>query len=150
MEDAGNSFLDNPTHVFTLHYVFLPRINQALHEYQRAFNEHGIRTANNWSPNQMWLNGMMNEENPLKHDGLDETPDDLQYYGYDPHAPSPFEDSDNNVVVSPIYETPDTKFMRAPQRVNPLRDSNDMGIDVYPEALTLVKELLNIDETQQM
>ncbi|CAB4020493.1 Hypothetical predicted protein [Paramuricea clavata] len=53
MEDAGNLFLDNPTHVFTLHYVFLPRINQALHEYQRAFNEHGIRTANNWSPNQI-------------------------------------------------------------------------------------------------
>lgn len=147
IEDAGNLFLDNPTHVFTLHYVFLPRINQALHEYKRTFNEHGIRTANNWSPNQMWLNGMVNEENPLKHDALDETQDDLQYYGYDPHAPSPFEDSDNNVVVSPIYETLDSEFMRALQRVNPLRDSNDMGIDVYLEALTLVEELLNVDET---
>ena len=55
MEDAQILFLDNPTHVFTLHYIFLPRINQALHEYMRGFNEHGIRTAKNWSPNQMWL-----------------------------------------------------------------------------------------------
>ena len=86
MEDAQILFLDNPTHVFTLHYIFLHRINQALHEYMRGFNEHGIRTANNWSPNQMWINGMLNEENPLAHDRLDETPEDLQYYGYDPQA----------------------------------------------------------------
>ena len=143
MEDAQILFLDNPTHVFTLHYIFLPRINQALHEYMRGFNEHGIRTANNWSPNQMWINGMLNEENPLAHDRLDETPEDLQYYGYDPQAPSPFENSDNNVVVSPIYGTPDSEFTRVLQEVDPLRDSNNMGIDVYLDALTLLQPLLN-------
>ena len=109
----------------------------------RGFNEHGIRTANNWSPNQMWINGMLNEENPLAHDRLDETPEDLQYYGYDPQAPSPFENSDNNVVVSPIYGTPDSEFTRVLQEVDPLRDSNNMGIDVYLDALTLLQPLLN-------
>ena len=41
----------------------------------RPFNEDGIRTASNWSPNQMWLNGMLNKENPLTQNSQDETPD---------------------------------------------------------------------------
>ena len=105
----------------------------------RGFNEHGIRTANNRSPNQMWLN----EENPLAHDRLDETPEDLQYYGYDPQAPLLFENSNNNVVVSPIYGTPDSEFTRVLQEVDLLRDSNNMGINVYLDALTLLQTLLN-------
>ena len=135
MEDVQILFLDNPTHVFTLHYIFLPRINRVLHEFMRGFNEHGIRAANNWSPNQMWLNRMLNEENPLACDCLDETPEDLQYYKYDPQAHSPFENIDNNVVVSPIYGTPDSEFTRVLQEVDPLRDSNHMGINVYLDAL---------------
>ena len=64
---------------------------------------------------------MLNEKNPLAHDRLDETPEDLQYYGYDSQAPSPYENSDNNVVVSPIYGTPDSEFTRVLQEVDPLR-----------------------------
>lgn len=142
MEDAGIFFLDNPTHVFILHYVFLSRINQALQEYKHAFNNHGVRTANNWSPNQMWLNGMMNAENPLAHEGLDDTPDDLQFYGYDPNGPSPFEDSDNNVVVSPIYHETTAEILTILQTVDPLRPSTEMGIDVYLDALGLVENML--------
>ena len=102
MEDAGILFIDNPSHMFALHFVNIPRINQALNEYKEAFNHHGIRTASHWSPNQMWLNGMMNNENPLANNVLDENPEDMQFYGYDPDGPSPFEDSDNDVVVPPV------------------------------------------------
>ena len=45
MEDAGILFIDNPPHMFALHFVYLPRINQALDEFKEAFNNHGIRTA---------------------------------------------------------------------------------------------------------
>ena len=148
MEDAGILFLDNPQHMFTLHYVYLPRINQALQEYKEAFNHHGVRTANNWSPNQMWLNGMMNEENPLSHDMLDGNPEDLQYYGYDPDSPSPFEETDNNVVVAPINIEHDLEVRTILQTVDPLRHSNEMGIDVYVEALALVENVLSRDHTE--
>ena len=148
MEDAGILFLDNPQHMFTLHYVYLPRINQALQEYEEAFNHHGVRTANNWSPNQMWLNGMMNEENPLSHDMLDGNPEDLQYYGYDPDGPSPFEETDNNVVVAPINIEHDLEVRTILQTIDPLRHSNEMGIDVYVEALALVENVLSRDHTE--
>ena len=61
-----------------------------------------FRTAGNWSPNQTWMNGMMNPENPLSHGELDNDPEDFCVYDEDPEGPSPFENSDNNVVVSPI------------------------------------------------
>ena len=65
-----------------------------------TFSDHKIRTAGNWSPSQMWINGMMNPENPLSHGELDSDPEDFCVYGEDPEGPSPFENSDNNVVVS--------------------------------------------------
>ena len=89
----------------------------------------------------MWLNGMMNAENQLAHEGLDDTPDDLQFYGYDPNGPSPFEDSDN-VVVSPIYHETTAEILTILQTVDPLRPSTEMGIDVYLDALGLLENML--------
>ena len=88
LEDSGNLNIEDPTNMFALHFVFLPRLNKALHEYQKMFNHHGIRTANSWSPHQMWLNGMLHDDNPLSHGGLDKDPDDLVFYGHDPLGPS--------------------------------------------------------------
>lgn len=96
MELSGILNTDDPVHLFTLHLVFLPRINQALSQFTEAFNNHNVRTERNWSPNQMWLNGMMHHGNPLSHGEVDEEPNDFEYYGYDPDGPTPL-DSNNNV-----------------------------------------------------
>lgn len=79
MEDSGILNVSNPVHMFSLHFVFLPRINQALQEYMEAFNNHGIRTVHNWSPYQLWLNGMMHVDNPLAKGEVDEDPVHLQF-----------------------------------------------------------------------
>ena len=55
-----------------------------------------MRTERNWSPYQMWANGMMHHDNPLAHRGVDEEPSDIEYFGIDPDGPTPLE-SDNNV-----------------------------------------------------
>lgn len=47
----------------------------------------------------MWVNGMLNEDNPLVHGQLDEDRNDLEFYGVDPDGRSPFKDSNNNVVL---------------------------------------------------
>jgi hypothetical protein len=39
-----------------------------------VFNNHGIRTVSNWSPYQLWLNGMMHEDNRLAKGELHEAP----------------------------------------------------------------------------
>ena len=145
LEDSGNLNIEDPTNMFALHFVFLPRINKALHEYQETFNHHGIRTANSWSLYQMWMNGMLHDDNPLSHGDLDEDPDDLVFYGHDPQGPSPFDDSDNNVTVSPV-EIPnqDDVLLILRQEIDPLKSSTDMGMDIYINALDLVKQAVNL------
>ena len=138
MEDTGLLNLENPAHLFILHLIFLPRINHALQEFKEAFNHHSMRTSSNWSPYQMWLNGMLREDNPLSHDMMDEDPDDLDIYGDDPNGPSPFEDSDNNVIVHPVHIDDDAAISAAILEVlSPLGNSNQMGIDMFREALSL-------------
>ena len=45
---------------------------------------------------------MMNPDNPLSSGGPDNVPENVEFYGYDPHGPPPFEDSNNNIVVEPL------------------------------------------------
>lgn len=48
---------DNENHLFSLHYVFLPRINGQLQVFQDAYARHHIRTARNRTPLQLWVEG---------------------------------------------------------------------------------------------
>ena len=59
MELSGILNAEDPVHLFTLHPVFIPRINQSLCQFAEAFNNHNVRTERSWSPYQMWVTGMM-------------------------------------------------------------------------------------------
>ena len=84
------------------------------------------------------------EENPLANDRIDENPEDLQFYGYDPDGPSPFEDTDNNVVVLPVVIQHGSEVLEFFRRsLDLLKPSNEMGIDVYVEMLRLIENVLD-------
>jgi hypothetical protein len=131
---------EDPVHMLTLHLVYIPRINRALSELMEAFNHHAVRTERNWTPYQMWVNGMMHVDNPLSQGELDENPDDIEFYGYDPDGPSTQEESNNVVIVEPIVVNADRHIIEAfvLERIDPLRNSTEFGIDIYREALELV------------
>ena len=64
MEEQG--ILD-PTcegHLFCLHYVFAPRINQNLEMFKNGWNNHGLTTEVNRTPSQLWIRGMLNQQLP--------------------------------------------------------------------------------------
>lgn len=44
--------------IFSLHYVFLPRINNSLKEWSEAWMKHPIRSENGLSPEQLWTAGL--------------------------------------------------------------------------------------------
>lgn len=58
LEDQGLLDSDNPTDLFCLHNVFLPRINIALGSFLASYNHHPMRTAGNKSPYQLWISGI--------------------------------------------------------------------------------------------
>ncbi|KAK0143146.1 hypothetical protein N1851_018730 [Merluccius polli] len=54
LEDQGTLNPDNEVHLFTLHRIFFPLIQQSLESFRDAWNFHGLRTERNQSPQQLW------------------------------------------------------------------------------------------------
>ena len=78
-----------------------PYVCIALHDFTAMFNNHRLSTENGWSPNQIWLNGMLNEKNTLRFsDPLDDFVLD-QHYAKVPNGPRPMSDVEG-FVVEPI------------------------------------------------
>ena len=142
MEQSGILDVENPIHIFSLHLVFAPRINTALKEFATMFNNHRLSTEHGWTPNQIWLNGIMDDNNPLSSsDGVD-TYVVNEFYGEDPGGPRPHLD-DDGVQVAPVelaHSKEVSDFVL--QYVNVNRPSNQAGIDIYSEVLTLVVQKL--------
>jgi len=51
--------LSNDIHIYSLHYVYLPRVNHALTMFANAWNKHGIRTEHALSPEQLFVAGAL-------------------------------------------------------------------------------------------
>lgn len=66
LEHHGQLDPINEHHLFALHYVYLPRINRALQQFQQARNNHGVRTAGSQTPNQLFTSGALQ----LRNSGL--------------------------------------------------------------------------------
>ena len=136
MEQTGLLDLDNPIHMFVLHIVFITRINTALLEFKNMFNSHRLSTERNWTPNQIWINGMLDPNNPLGKNEVENIEAD-EFFGEDPNGP--INTGDNNVVVTP-ENLPDGELLTSyvHQRIDVNRVSMKGGIDVYSDVLSLV------------
>lgn len=127
-------FLDplNEVHLFSLHYVYTDRINQALNELVRDWAFHPMSSAHNKSPRQLWHEGMTRviENDPLSLEAAQVQ--SWHDYGIDETAPLPEINSDNDV------EIPETLSLLCHHHsvilgtlVNSLHDDANEGIDNY-------------------
>ena len=139
MEQTRILDLDNPLHMVALHLVFTDRINTALKEFADMFNNHRLSTEQGWTPNQIWMNGMLDKNNPLSSmDGVDEVQVESMY-GEDPDGPRPLFDSEEGVVIELVqieHSTDIRNFVL--QRVDVNGPSSEAGIDIYTTVLALV------------
>lgn len=60
-EDGGYGMIDinNRAHLWCLHFVFLPFINQELNLFQNERNKLGLRTEHSKTPEQLFVMGML-------------------------------------------------------------------------------------------
>lgn len=67
------------------------------------FNNHRPSTEHRWTPNQIWLNGILNESNPLSSSGGVKESEVDEFYGEDPDVLHPHSvDDDDGVVVASV------------------------------------------------
>ena len=55
LEQIGSLDVDNSSHVWALHYIFLPRLNRELQAFQQQWNNHGLRTEHHETPLQLFV-----------------------------------------------------------------------------------------------
>ena len=135
--------IENHVHLFALHLTFLKRINFALTEFQEMYNNHRLSTENGWTPNQKWLNGMMDNANPLSANCIDDTISDIENYGADEMGPISIEQSSNNVVIPVIdIQHADLIAQHVHRTINVTAPANDNGISIYLAVLEAVVQRL--------
>jgi hypothetical protein len=52
----------NELDLYSLHYVYLPRINRSLAHFEEGWNHHGIRTASHMSPHQLFASDFKDQD----------------------------------------------------------------------------------------
>uniref|UniRef100_A0A7M5V4P1 Integrase catalytic domain-containing protein n=1 Tax=Clytia hemisphaerica TaxID=252671 RepID=A0A7M5V4P1_9CNID len=114
-----NDYLDrnNQFDLFSLHLVFIPRIQRSLDEFREAWNHHPMSTEKNRSPYQQWLEGMMDNKKADQRgvrtyvSKLNDENDPL--YGVDPISCVDEEDEPVSLVeVNDIYMGEQSKYFK--------------------------------------
>ena len=128
--------------MFLLHYIFLSRLNAVIASFVVSWNKHPLRTEGNWSPERIWLNGMIDKRNNHQcqvadvYEQLGE--DDLAWYGVDPQGPIPGDDDPPQVDLDDVSNPFTPEEMAQLQQIDVLRESNCYGLDIFNEAISLL------------
>ena len=130
MENTG--LLDSLSEVdlFALHYIYLPRINASLTEFRSQWNNHGIRTENHQPPLVLWQSNI--------HCLPDDPGGPIESYGVDHEGPLPEISSNNNVIVPECLQLNEEQYRELQQRVNPLAEDGNNGIELFLATVNLV------------
>ena len=72
MENNNILNLDNELHIFCLHFIYLKRINHALHMFTDAWNNHPLSTEHNLTPIQLWISGLAGVPDSLDRNEITE------------------------------------------------------------------------------
>ena len=58
LEQIGVFTGNNDVDLFSLHYVYMPRINNALARFVETYNNHRLSTEQGLAPHQLWISGI--------------------------------------------------------------------------------------------
>lgn len=124
-------------HLFSLHYVYLPRINRSLQQFKEAWNCHGLRTERGSTPNQLFTLGALR----LRHSGLsalDFFETVTEEYGTEENGAALNNDEGVPVPRSPVELTQE-QLLELHETVDPLQETDDYGISLYTQTVQLLR-----------
>lgn len=124
----------NQYHLYCLHYIFRPRIQNALDIYMAAWNHHPISGENNSSPMHLFVIGTHNllKRGKVAEDFFHQTD---ETYGVDEYLGSSAGSTSNIVEVDPPTVSITDEIQQKLSKIKPLSDSTLMGVDLYIAAL---------------
>lgn len=130
LEDAELLDPSDDEDLFSLHFVFLSRIQYQLDIFRESYSHHRLRTENNMSPYQLWIRGMaqLNSDGTAIQGVMDDATDQ---YGIDWDGPCAAEMTES--VDVPITNCPITQqqFEELNEMIDPIQNCHDYGVSLY-------------------
>lgn len=140
MEHHGLLNATNEIHLFTLHYIFLPRINRSLQNFKSSWNHHSTRTEHNSTPSQLFTSGALRLRNMgmVSLDFFDTVND---RYGVDEGH---FTNEDDVELVIPEVNVQLTshQMQQIETTIDLLASSDNYGIELYTTTVDTVQQML--------
>ena len=125
MEEA--EILDplNEHHLCSLHYVYLPKVNEKLQIWREAWANHRMRTTKT-SPLKLWVSRQMN--NLI---GEELSPQDMECYGIDGYLDEIGAKDGERPIFSELYTFNEQIFARLENEIDKNLYLDDSGITMY-------------------
>ena len=132
-------------HLFALHYVYIPRINSSLRQFQSGWNNHPIRTEHNRSPYQLFVEGSLSLQRSglIALDFFDRVDED--YYGVEEEGLHV--DDEGVIVPDRQFELQEGHFEVLQHEVNPLLPSSNYGIELYETTLQVINRIISNNQS---
>jgi len=142
MENSGLLDPCNETHIFCLHHVYLPRINEHLERFKCAWNNHRLRTEHNLTPLQLWARGIHAATPEVRERISEGFVTDEYGVDYDGTGRDPFDCGS--------VEVPECQVDLTSQQLDALAAAHDVlapsdynGLDIYVEVRQTVSSMIN-------
>ena len=98
LEEEGVLDVLNEIHIFSLHHVYIPKINNSFVEFVSQMNNRPVSSERNRSPLQMWEQGML-ENMYSQHTATTLAEGEIEDFGVDPSVVLTVEEDDYQVNV---------------------------------------------------
>ncbi|CAB1427207.1 unnamed protein product [Pleuronectes platessa] len=137
LEEEGFLSIDNITHLFCCHFVFLPRLQDDLDTFRSGWDNHPIRTESQMTPNQLWMLGRAHHPIPEPED-MDIPDIEWENSGL-PH-------DDHSSIIVPDADCPltDEQITSLGDAVNPRAASQSFGCDIYIATVQFCEQFLSL------
>ena len=135
--------IDNVWHIFTLQYMFMPRIQEQLNDFKSNWNNHPLESEHNCTPLQLIL---------IRNNEIDySAPLDLEHFGVEGEIDNDYNEDDIQAVCEPMIcpLSPDN-FTILKDEISPLtKDIPQHNLtDRFQFALTIVLDMRDIQILQ--
>ena len=129
MEQYGLLDPLNDAHLYVVHYIFIPRINRALSEFQQQHNNHPMRTEHNCTPRQLF---------EVFHSLSEPELIDPNLYGVEEDGPVPDVDAEDVVIVPAVNVHIAQLEEAAILQIDPLYNDHNYGIELYLQVIAII------------
>ena len=136
LEDEGLLDPLNDFHLFSLEFVYVPRINNNLSSFLSSWNNHPMRSTSSKSPVQVWTEGVYSNNSSECLINFEENVD--EFYGVDFEGPLPEHRTANNVEVPELGIDLSLDQQNELNAINPMIEDGSDGVDTYLRVLRII------------